>query len=199
MSETTTVAWIAACSAIGGGLLSGAYQHLRDYWNRPVLEIDFGGDDSYIVETTEHSSDGRDASYLYIRVRVRNTGRQVAKGCRVFLARLEEVHPSGQTTRTAFHDSRQLAWAGLRFVPVDLPRGLEFYADVLRVSKDAPGWDISVHHLFASERSLKGYKGTYRFHLVATCDNSEPARCVVDVSYAGDWHNLRAVAVAADS
>jgi len=113
MSEATTAAWIAAGSAIGGGLvgglLSGAYQHLRDYWNRPNLEIDFEDDDSHKVESTEQSSDRKDVSSVYIRVRVRNTGRQIAKGCRVFLAYLEEVHPSGRTTRTVFHDSRQLA------------------------------------------------------------------------------------------
>jgi len=203
MSDTTAVAWIAAGSAIGGGLvaglLSGAYQHLREYGSRPILEIDFADDDSHKVESTERSSDGREASYVYIRVRVRNTGRQVARGCRVFLAYLEEVHPSGETTRTVFHDSRQLAWAGFKFGSADISRGLSFYADVLRVSTDVLGWWISVEQLFASEQGLKSYAGTNRFHLVAACDNAKLARCVVDVSYAGDWHNLRAVAVRFDS
>jgi hypothetical protein len=203
MSDATTVVWIAAGSAIGGGLvaglLSGAYQHLREYASRPILKIDFADDDSHKVESSEQSSEGTEAYYVYIRVRVRNAGRQVARGCRVFLVYIEEVHPSGQTTRTVFHESRQLAWAGFKFVPTDLPAGLDFYSDILRVSKDVSGWVISVEQLFANERSLKSYEGTYRFHLAATCDNAELAWCVVDVSYAGNWRNLRAVAVRFDS
>ena len=50
MTETITAAWIAAGAALGGGLVaglfSGVYQHLRDYWNRPTLRIDFAEDDS---------------------------------------------------------------------------------------------------------------------------------------------------------
>jgi hypothetical protein len=48
--------------------------------------------------------------------------------------------------------------------------------------------------LFAGQTSLTSYKGTYRFHLIATADNAEPATCAVDVRYDGDWDNLRAVA-----
>jgi hypothetical protein len=47
--------------------------------------------------------------------------------------------------------------------------------------------------LFESRTGLTSYKETYRFHLIATADNAEPATCAVDVSYDGDWHNLRAV------
>jgi hypothetical protein len=130
-----------------------------------------------------------------VRVHVHNTGKRPAKCCRIFLARLEEVHPSGKTTRAPFFDSRQVAWAGFLFTPFDLPRGLEFYADVTRVSKATSGWAIFVDRLFSNERVLEQYSGTYRFHLMATADNTEPATCIVDVTYNGDWHNLRAVRV----
>jgi hypothetical protein len=194
-----TAAWIAGGAAIGGGLvaglLTGAYEHWREHRNRPILAIDFQDDDLHRVETPDERSEGKDPPYLYMRVRVRNTGRRAAKSCRVFLAYLEEVHPSGLTTRTVFLDARQLAWAGFKFDPLDLPRDLDFYADVVRVSKAASGWGISLEQLFSSERSLESYKGTYRFHVIATSDNARSARCVIDISYNGDWHNLRAVPV----
>jgi len=194
-----TSAWIAVGAAIGGGLvaglLTGFYQHWREHWNRPILSIDFQDDKFHRVESTHKRSDGKEDSFVYIRARVRNTGRNVAKDCRVFLAHLEEVHPSGKTTRTVFLDSRQLAWSGWNFVSLSLPAGLDFYADVLRISKAASGWGISVEQIFASEQDLKSYSGTYRFHLVATSENAVPARCTVDITYAGDWRNLRAVAV----
>ena len=198
MSELTA-AWIAAGAAIGGGLvaglLTGAYQHWREYRNRPILAIDFQDDDYHKVEAPGDPAGGNNPPYVYIKIRVRNNGHWAAKGCRVFLSQLEEVHPSGKTTRAFFLGSRQLAWEGLKFVPLDIPSDLDFYADVVRVSKAASGWEMAVEQLFASERSLQSYKGTYRFHAVVTSENAWPARCVVDVSYDGDWHNLRAVAV----
>ena len=42
---------------------------------------------------------------------------------------------------------------------------------------------------------VKNYSGTYRFQLTVTADNAEPATCEVDVTYAGNWNDLRAVAV----
>lgn len=41
MSEAWVVALVGGGSAIVGGMVSGAYQHARDHWNRPRLEIDF--------------------------------------------------------------------------------------------------------------------------------------------------------------
>jgi hypothetical protein len=203
MNDTMITVWIAAGASLGGGLvcglLSGAYQHWREWWIRPILEIDYQDDESHKVESNEHRPDGTVHSYIYVRVRVRNMGRRVAKCCRVFLSKLEEVHPSGQTTRTAFHDSRQLPWAGFRFGVAELPRGLDFYADIVRFSKQLPGWNISIEGgLFSSEDALKIYSGTYRFHLTVTADNADPATCAVDVTYAQDWKSVRAVALRSD-
>jgi hypothetical protein len=128
---------------------------------------------------------------IYIRARVRNTGREVARSCRVYLAELTEIRTSGQIS-TSLYDAKQLQWAGLDFIPLDIPRGVNLYVDLAWVSKDQPGWRFSVQRLFASQSGLKTYRGTYRFHLLATAHNADPAVCSVDVSYDGDWHSLRA-------
>jgi hypothetical protein len=193
MIDATTIALIGGGSAIAGGLLTGAYQHARDYFARPQLLIDYKGTDANKV-TSEQDNDGKHISEIYIRVRVQNKGRAVAKGCRVFLADLHEVHPSGKATPTVFYDSKQCRWAGWDDAPRDIPNGVRFYSDVMRVSKYDLGWKFSFN-LFANESPLREYKGTYRFRLVATSDNAEPSVCTIDVTYDGDWHNLRAVAV----
>jgi hypothetical protein len=205
MSETLKAAWIGVGGAIIGGIVGGLLtiisQCLLEYVRRPVLSIDFKNDCYHKVESEdEFGSPGR-ATLMYIRARVRNkNGRQVAKECRLFLANLEMVSPTGETTPTALLGSRQLAWAGFNLVPLDLPSGLDLYADIVRFPKSSlPFWDFFPFELFNSELRLKDYKGTYRFHLVATSDNAEPATLVVDITYNGDWDNIEVKVVLAPS
>lgn len=196
MTDAMTTAVVASASAIVGGilggLLSGPYQHAREHLSRPKLAIDFEGSQANI-DTAEYKDGESTVSEIYIRARIRNTGQRPARGCRVFIVGLTEVHASG-TIPTSFHDAKQIAWAGYDFSPVDVPRGVNFYADVLRISKNRAGWLFSVRRLFASQMQLKDYRGTYRFRLMVTADNAEPVGCEIDVTYDGDWHSLRAIA-----
>ena len=191
MRDGLTTAIVGGGSAIAGGFLSGAYQHLRDHFSRPVLVIDFEGGKAN-KETSEYKEGDRLVSEIYIRARVRNTGHRVAKGCRVYVTAICEVLASG-TTPSRLHDAKQLGWAGHDFSGLDVPRGVDFYADVVRISKSDPGWKFSVQRLFASQQELVHYRGTYRFYLLGTADNADPSTCEIDVTYDGDWHNLRAI------
>jgi hypothetical protein len=126
VTDAMTAAIIASASAIVGGvvggLLNGAYQHLRDYLARPKLFIDFEGTTTN-QETAEYKDGDKIVSEIYIRATIRNTGCQVAKSCRVFLAALTEVHASG-ITPTSLRDAKQLAWAGHDFSSLDVPPGI---------------------------------------------------------------------------
>ena len=155
MTDALTAAVIASAPAIAGGLLNGAYQHLRDYLARPGLVIDFQGAPAN-QEAAEYKEGDTTVSEIYIRARVRNTGHQIAKGCRVFIAGLTEVHASGLIP-TRLYDAKQLAWAGHDFSLLDIPPGVDFYVDVVRVSKHNPGWLLSVRRLFSSQKELKNY------------------------------------------
>src|SRR5258708_29941243 len=112
MTQTMEIALVGAAAAIVGGLfwglLSGAYQHWRDHFSSPKLEIDYEGTAANKVEIISEKIDGIDPGAVFIRARVRNTGRRTAKGARVFLASLQEVHHAGTTTQTSFHDAKPL-------------------------------------------------------------------------------------------
>jgi hypothetical protein len=182
---------VAAGSAIAGGLVTGFYEHWRDWYERPKLQLDYEGTDGNRIEA-DRTEAGHLISEIYIRARVRNTGRRAAKDCVVFLTAITEVHPGGKTTPTPYHDAMPLGWPGWKFSPRDIPRGVEFYVDVMKVSKNSPGWMISVERLFTDR--LRDYSGTYRFQLTAIADNALPVVFEIDVTYNQDWHNLRAVA-----
>jgi hypothetical protein len=150
------------------------------------LQIDYEGTPANMIYTD---------SDVFVRARVRNTGPGTAKNAQVFLTSLKEVHPSGVTTPTSLYDSKPLPWASWVFTPRDLPASTDvhFYVDVMRVSKSQSGWIFCVQNIFSSQAALIDYRGTYRFMLTVAADNAKPATCEIDVSYAGDWHNLPAV------
>lgn len=50
MTQTMEIALVGAAAAIVGGFVSGAYQHCRDYFSRPKLEIDYEGTAANKVE-----------------------------------------------------------------------------------------------------------------------------------------------------
>jgi hypothetical protein len=186
-------ALLGAGAAILGGLLSGAYQHMRDHQTRPQLVIDYT-DEPGNNETINRKENGITITETYIRVRVRNVGRRVATRCRVYLTDLLEVHPSNRTTEAGLHDSMVCAWAGYHHEPRDIPRGVRFYCDVIHFKEGDPDWKFPFP-LFASQVSLPNYKGTYRFRLVVTSDNCAPHECSVDVTFDGIRSNMRAVSV----
>jgi hypothetical protein len=182
-------------TALVSGLIGSLIPIVIDWFTRPRLSVDYANDDGHFVDFDQIRRDGVDISAVYVRVRIENVGRRVAKGCRVFLTRLEEVLPS-ETKSTNLHDALVLGWPGGKdYSPRDIPRDVEFYADVVCVAKRTPNWMFRVQQMYAKNLDLPKYRGTYRFHILATADEADPAQCKVDVTYDGDWHNFRAVPV----
>jgi hypothetical protein len=193
MTEQFKIALIGFAAAVVGGMVTGFYHHARDWWTKPRLSLDYVNDPAHFVDVDRIRPDGTNASAVWVRVRARNTGRRTAKGCRIFLVGLEEVHTSG-TTSTPLHDSPVLGWPGGKdFAPRDIPRGVDFYADVVHVSKQNSDFLFSVNQILDDAKGLGKYRGTYRFHILITADDADPAQCKIDVTYDGDWNHFRAV------
>jgi hypothetical protein len=183
-------ALIGAGAAIAGGLVTGAYENLRDWLSRPILAIDCNSNSAATRVENEYMVGQEKKEEVYIRARVRNVGRRPAQNCRVYLTKLSEIKGTNLGD-TVFKDARPVSWAGWDFLPRLVPKGVDFYLDIARVSKKTRGWVLPLERLFASEEKLTQYVGTYRFHLVATADNATPVQYSVDVEYNGDWHNIR--------
>jgi hypothetical protein len=196
MTETLVIAAVSAAAAIIGGLVSGAYQHGRDWFSRPKLQIDYQDTAANRTEASFTNDAGTAITEYYVRARVRNLGRRTARGAQVFLTSLKEVYPGG-TRETSFHDSMPLAWAGWNFIPREIPPAADvhFYVDVVRVSTLSEAWLLCVQKPLLNQAPVKSYRGTYRFHLTAIADNAAPAEFKIDVTYHGNYKNLSAVAV----
>ncbi len=58
MTQTVEIALVGAAAAIVGGLLSGAYEHWRDHFSRPKLQIDYKDTPANKVEIISEKIDG---------------------------------------------------------------------------------------------------------------------------------------------
>ncbi len=186
MDDATTALIAGAAAILGGvlgGLLSGAYQHGRDYYERPILEVDCQDTNANRVDADTD---------IYVRARVRNVGRRLAKNTLVFLMAIYEVYPSGPKA-TPFVDPMPLSWAFWSFEPRHLPKDIPFYVDILKISKGTPGWNLRVEHTFANYEKLRDYSGIFRFVLMATAEDALPTTCTVDINYEQDPNTLRIV------
>ena len=186
----------AVFGGIIGGMLSGAYQHMRERYKRPVLTLDFqdssahGPRSPYMPDTHWHE-DGELRPWLVVRAKVANTGRSSAKGCRVFLLALNEIH-EGKITPSDFQNPMALPWPGWDFESRDMPQQVSSYVDVVRFRKDVGLWNFPFRNYPGDLRLLDGYTGTYRFQVIFTADNAESVACTIDVEYRKDWNGLRA-------
>ena len=102
---------------------------VRNFLFGPRLVLDLTERGSRVQ--TRHRDDGSEA--VYIRVRVRNERRSIAKSCRAFLTKIEKKE-HGRFSSTEWGEACQLCWSsqedGSR--ALDLPTGIEHYIDVVR-------------------------------------------------------------------
>ena len=192
MADELLIAGIGAGAAIVGGLVTGAFEYIQQWWTRPKLKLDYVSGPANRTESTYQAND-QTITEIFIRARIRNTGKRIAKDCRVFLVSIVEVHQAS-IHETSYHDSMALAWPGYprEFGARAIPKGIDTYVDVVSVRKNEAGWRFQVKSLYASHQALKAFKGTYRLTLLATADNAEPIQLMIDITYNQDWNSLRA-------
>jgi len=69
-----TAALIGAGAAISGGLVTGAYENIRDWLTRPSLEIDCDRNSPATRVENEYVAGQEKKEEVYIRARIRNVG-----------------------------------------------------------------------------------------------------------------------------
>jgi hypothetical protein len=194
-ADTATNPWILpAVVGLISGLFSGLLgRRLEAWWFKPILAVDFIPEEGGFRTEGSWKKDGEEYIEIYIRARVRNSGRIIAKRCRPYLVKLEEVLHSG-TPSTQLYDSLMLRWPGQDdYEPRDIPNGVNQFFDVVGVLKNTSGWRFACEKPFPLSSTLSTYRGTYRFTVLVTGDGVIPAGRKIDVTYSGDWNNLRAV------
>jgi hypothetical protein len=187
-----TNSWIILLSALIGLVARLFLWRLGEWWDRPRLKVEFIPNEGGFRDEGTWTEDDRQITEICIRARVRNESRAVAKRCRAFLVKLEEVHPAG-TTPTVLFDTLLLRWPPIDYEPRDIPEGINLFFDIVSVFKHEPGWLFTFKERSTRHAEPRNYRGTYRFTVLVTGDGVVPSGRKIDVSYDGDWHNLRGV------
>jgi hypothetical protein len=159
----------------------------------PKLKVEFiEGDRGFITDTKE--TGGTDAHY--VRVKVLNTGRQIAKQCRAYLVNVEKWNTStGKFAPTIYCDSLQLAWSARAnteeaYRPLDLPRDINQFIDIVSTRRPESGYKVMTNpHLYRYEPLFKEH-GKFRYTVLVSGDNVKPVSVQVVFEWSGDWHNF---------
>ncbi len=192
MSDEFLVAAIGGAAAIAGGLLTGFFDGVYRWWFRPKLDLSFEDqNDAFVLEGTYDPGGGVRTS-KHVRVCLINTGKSIARECRVYLTEISEVDGT-QTHPTKLYDAKELPWAGYpkSYSPRHVASGIKFFVDVVRFSQNDPHWNWYIEHIFASQQSIISHKGKFRLTLVATADNAIPSTIQFYITYRGDYESVR--------
>jgi hypothetical protein len=129
--------WITPAVSFVLGFVSAVFaEPVRSWILRPKLRVTFARTDDCFTPT--RTAGGEKARW--IRVKVENEKKRLAKGCRAYLVRIESKSPdSSEWVDTIYVDSIQLAWACRKeedkYASVELPFGVAQYIDVVSAFK----------------------------------------------------------------
>ena len=152
---------------------------IRPWWNRPKFSLKFDNKEPYCREATV-KLENMEPPYnvtlaYYIRIRVANIGKSVAKRC---VAKLAEVADDSGKTSSGY-DPWALHWVGtdwheVPFSAIDLNQNEYEYFDVLYTIENEPELAI-----ICKDESLRGInrwftKGEYILQITVYGDNCKP-------------------------
>lgn len=184
-------------SFLSGAATAVFAEPLRRWIYRPVLKLEFTQADHFVAKTPERSGTSVYDAY-YVRVKVTNRSRSVAKSCRAYLVNIERRGHSGLWEPTEYCESLQLAWSArgdAAYTAIDLPQEVPHFIDVLSTRAVSASFLPTLSlQLFRYER-LFAMHGVYRFTILVSGDGVKPASLQVSFDWFGQWDKFN-VAVA---
>jgi len=182
--------WAASLgSALGGGILAVTGEEILRWWRRPQLRLHYA-DDASCVARTPFKSDSGSGEAIYLRLRVNNVGRSIARDCAPFMTRLERRDANGHIENILEQDSVALVWS-LRSVDVmDIPRGINQFIDVCFAMQGAESLGLASPSYPLRMKSVWSKPGRFRADIVVTCAGTPPVSRTIGFKWNGAWDSL---------
>ncbi len=175
---------------------------LRQWIFRPKLKLEFGDDPGYKARTPEEAdipSSPRPIHSVheaeYIRIKVTNEKRAIAKSCRAYLVAVEKADESGDYKPTIYCDSIPLAWScrdKQAYDPLDLPRGVAQFVDVVSTRSVSQDFKPEIKPIPFRYFALFQEHGTFRFTVLVSGENVKPIFIKIVFQWSGLWDRYEA-------
>lgn len=166
----------------------------RRFLFKPVLKLSFGKDDDYISYTPTSTETQLVSKAYYIRVKVTNKRKSIAKDCKAFLINIEKQGANNTFKPTVYCDSIQLAWACQgkddSYNALDITKGVNQFVDVIALNKDSNIFEPKI--LTKPFRYLNLFKetGSFLFTVQVSADGANPVYIKLLFKWNGSWNNF---------
>jgi len=176
-------------SVVFGFILAKGWDFVRKYLTRPKLVLEFRKKDlGYVTHT--RTREGKPCAT--VRVKVTNTRKTTARGCRAFLTNVREEDEEREFVQTGYCDSIPLAWSCQgemkeRFRPMDIPKDVNQHIDIIAIytheTKFSPQLKVNLYRYVPMWEK----KGTFLFTIYLHAENAKPVSCKVVFKWKGPW------------
>lgn len=189
---------------IGGaiGFASAIFaEPLRRWIYSPKLVLTFEDSTDYKTRTPEQATfrdPQRSAVPIhstheaeYVRIKVINASRPLAKDCRAYLVGIEKKQADGNFGTTLYCDSIPLAWSCREdhaYEPIDLPNGVAQFIDLISVRDISPEFKLEIKPLPLRYAGFLRDSGTFRFTVQVSGENVKPAFIRVEFTWGRVWN-----------
>lgn len=202
MTEPTTWDWLGPIisGAVGGGALTVAFQEGLNWVRRPKLVIHFEDKSEYCCHSPffipQDNGPPTEDKAIYLRIKVTNEGRAVAKSCRAFIAYVKREDPNGSKDDISGQDSLQMIWSLRPNEPViDIPKGVNQFADICATlkSEEPSRLHAQVRGLPLRLEQAWTKPGRFEIGIMVTADGVNPVMKTIRFSWNGTWDSLKAI------
>lgn len=187
VGNTTITDWLTAIGTIAAvvvALFVAFLTSIRRWYNRPKFHVEIGNEEPFCKHTRIKIGENPDGTLIlghmsyWIRIRVKNVGRSVARGCEGKLVRISQI--SDMTDRTDF-DPVVLHWVGRPHSkesagkPIDINKREYEYLDVVFTIIDDPNhFHIPAEETEPRAINLSPPRENCYLHIVLYGANAEP-------------------------
>jgi hypothetical protein len=188
-SFAPALSWfILAVTWIVGFLTAAFAEPVRVWLLRPRLRVSFTGAEDCITKTPTVIGSGA----VYVRLKVVNETRRIARSCRAFLVKVETRTEQGTFNDTLYADSIQLAWScqvpGSAGRSIDLIHGVSQYVDVIATNERNNDFAPQIEPLPLRYGPLfSGAPQTFRLTVQVSGDGLDAQRFRLIFQWRGKW------------
>jgi hypothetical protein len=188
---------------IGIGFASGSVTPLLIEWAkrvlfRPRLDVNYEKNDSHTPISEESGNTPGPFPAKYLRVSVKNVGNMIAKGCRAYLVKIEEIVGS-EAKPTFYHDTLRLRWEyeedGSLHDGVDIPPGIFVYLDIIscKFENNMNNTFIQVAKVRNKFANKLEFGKLYRFTILVASEAAVPKEINLTVDMGHTWKEFTIV------